>query len=52
MIQYDCVENKQTINITPFLFYKNSFYKNPEAGNSPKIKNFVRTTPGSKSWDL
>ena len=37
---------------TPFLFYKNSFYKNHEGENRPKIKNFVRTTPGSRSRDL
>ena len=38
--------------VTPFLFYKNSFYKNHEAENRPKIKNFVRITPGSRSRDL
>ena len=37
---------------TPFLFYKNSFYENQEAENRPKIKNFVRITPGSRSRDL
>ena len=35
-----------------FLFYKNSFYKNHEAENCPKSKNFVRITPGSTSRDL
>ena len=35
-----------------FLFYKNSFDKNHEAENRPKIKNFVRNTPGSISRDL
>ena len=34
--------------ITPFLFYKNSFCKNYEAENRPKIKNFARITPGSR----
>ena len=38
--------------ITPFLFYKNSFYKNHEAENRPEIKNFVRITPDSRSRDL
>ena len=37
---------------TPFLFYKDSFYKNHEAENGAKIKNFVRITPGSTSQDL
>ena len=36
----------------PFLFYKNSFYKNHKAENHPKIKNFVRITPGSRSRNL
>ena len=34
---------------TPFLFYENSFYKNHEAENRPKIKKFVRITPGFRS---
>ena len=38
--------------IPPFLFHKNSFYKSHEAENRPKIKNFVRITPGSRSRDL
>ena len=37
---------------TQFLFYKNSFYNNHEAENCPKVKNFVRITPGSRSRDL
>ena len=37
---------------TSFLFYKNSFYKNHEAENRPKIKNFIRITPGPRSRDL
>ena len=37
---------------TLFIFYKNSFYKNHEAENRPKIKNFVRITPDSRSRDL
>ena len=37
---------------TTFLFHKNSFYKNHEAENRLKIKNFVRITPGSRSRDL
>ena len=39
-------------SFTPFLFYKNSFYKSHEAENRPKIKNFVRITLGSRSRDL
>ena len=38
--------------ITPFLFYKNSFYKNHEAENRSKIKNFEIITPGSRPRDL
>ena len=38
--------------VTPFLFYKNSFCKNREAENRPKIKNFVKITPDSRSQDL
>ena len=34
---------------TLFIFYKNSFYKNHEAENRRKIKNYVRITPGSRS---
>ena len=37
---------------TPFLFHKNSFYKNHKAENRPKIKNFLRITPGTRSRDL
>ena len=37
---------------TPSLFYKNSFYKNHEAVNHPKMKNFVRITPCSRSRDF
>ena len=54
-----CLEKKNTpkpalhvLPYTPFLFYKNSFYKNPEAENRPKVKNFVRITLGSRSRDL
>ena len=52
-----CLANQQSVISyryvhTPFLFYKNSFYKNYEAENRPKIKNFVRITPGSRSRDL
>ena len=39
-------------SLTPFHFYKNSFCKNRESENCPKIKNFVRSIPGSRSRDL
>ena len=48
----DCVHVRDraescTLPCTPFLFYTNH-----EAGNRPKIKSFVRITPGSRSQDL
>ena len=43
---------KSNQGVTQFLFNTNSFYKNTEAENRPKIKNFVRITPGSRLGDL
>ena len=37
---------------TPFLLYKNSFYKNREAENRPNSENFVRITPVFRPRDL
>ena len=47
--KYDIYPRKDD---TPFLFYKNSFYKNHETENRSKIKNFVRITAGSRSRGL
>ena len=39
MLSYDIPSD---ICTTPFLFYKNPFYKNHEAQNRQKIKNILR----------
>ena len=33
-----------TLKVTPFFFYKNSFYNNHQAKNCQKIKNILRIT--------
>ena len=37
-IIFPILSSKNRLHDTPFLFYKNSFYKNHEAKNRPKIK--------------
>ena len=43
---------KGKVLCTLFIFYKNSFYKNHDAENRRKLKNYVRITPGSRSPGL